>query len=68
MCDRVPDNYDFFLQHDREMADALERRPKCCECNEHIQDDECFEINDDLYCPKCMNNNFRKSTDDFIEY
>jgi formylmethanofuran dehydrogenase subunit E len=62
----VLDNYDLFLQHDAKKEDALERLPICAECGEHIQDDECYEIDNEIICPQCLKDNHRRWTDSLI--
>ena len=49
-----------------EQEAALELLPVCTICNEHIQDDFCYEINDEIICEKCMDEHFRHETTDFI--
>lgn len=46
---------------------AVRNLPKCYECGEPIQEEECYEINDELICPGCLNENHRKFTDDYID-
>ena len=53
--------------YDRAQAKALEKLPRCSECDRPIQDDFCFEINGELLCGECLNDNHRKSTEYFIE-
>lgn len=43
---------------------ALERLPVCCECGEPIQDDYCYEFNDEYICEGCLNDYHRKAVDD----
>lgn len=31
----------------------LEARPVCCQCGEHIQDEDAYEICGDMYCDDC---------------
>lgn len=62
----IPDNYDLFKQHDAQQQAELDKLPVCSECGEPIQDDFCFEVNDELICDECMHNNHRKCVDDFI--
>ena len=62
----VQDNYDRFVRHDTEQESALEKLPVCSECGEHIQDEHCFEINDEYICERCMNENHRKAVDDIV--
>lgn len=50
-----------------EQEKAEKKLPKCYECGNPITTDECFEINDELVCPKCLNENHRKFTDDYID-
>lgn len=45
----------------------LDKLPKCYECGEPIQDEKCFEINDELICPRCMIKNHEKWTEDYCE-
>lgn len=45
----------------------LKRRPKCSICGEHIEDDVCYEINDEIICPECLKDHFQKWTDDYIK-
>ena len=46
----------------------LNRRPICCECGDHIQDDTLFLIADKIYCEKCMRREFERDIDDEGEY
>lgn len=45
----------------------IRRRPKCCECGEHIQDEFAYRICEKWYCEGCLNENYRKAVDDYIE-
>lgn len=45
---------------------ALERLPRCSECDEPIQDDFCYEINGELICEDCLKG-YRRSTEDFMQ-
>ena len=51
----VPDNYDMFERHDRQMEDRLDRCPKCALCGEPIQDEYGYRVEDDndLFCWDC---------------
>lgn len=42
----------------------LKSRPKCDYCEEHIQDEAYYEINDEKICKHCMNGYFLK----YVEY
>jgi hypothetical protein len=59
------DNYDLWKRHDAEQSDWLNSRPKCSYCDNPIQDDFCFVIEGEIYCEECLNDNFRKCTDDY---
>lgn len=48
------DNYDLWLDHDAKQTEWLEGRPVCSVCGEHIQDDEAYEVGDNLICISCM--------------
>ena len=55
-----------FEHYDSGQARELKRFPICAECGEPIQDEHCFEINDELICEECLNQNHRKYVDDYI--
>ena len=61
------DNYDLFLKYEAEQESRLERLPTCILCGESIQDEYCYEINDELFCEECMKDEFRKNTENYIE-
>ena len=44
-----------FLRHDAERQRRLRRRPKCCDCKEHIQDEQAYFIDGNWFCEACMN-------------
>lgn len=54
-------------RYSTDLAQELERLPKCCECEEPIQTDECYEINGELICPSCLEGNHKKWTDDYMD-
>ena len=56
--------------HDRyqeEKDKQLQKLPKCSICDEHIQTDYLYEINDELICESCIKDNFRKPVEDYVE-
>lgn len=40
--------------HDLEQDRWLKSRPRCKWCGQRIQDDDAFEINDELVCNDCV--------------
>ena len=56
-----------FECYDAEQHRGLEKLPRCYECDEPIQSETCYEINGELICPECLENNHRKWVEDFIE-
>ena len=56
-----------FERYDAQRERELARRPKCCECDEHIQEDYCFEIDGELVCIHCLKRYYLKNTEDYIE-
>ena len=50
----VPDNYDQWKTHDAEQEAALEKLPRCCQCDEPIQQDDAVYINDEYICDRCL--------------
>ena len=63
----MEDNYSQWEHHERRQQQWLEKRPVCCYCDQHIQDEELFDIEGELYCKQCLVNNFQKNTEDYIE-
>lgn len=39
--------------YDAEQERELKKRPLCCKCGEHIQEDFAYDIFGDLYCDSC---------------
>ena len=56
------DNYDAWVEHDREEQDALELLPVCEECGEPIQDEFCYSTVDGYVCEECLNKYYRIRT------
>lgn len=61
---RCPDNYSQWENRERQHEAWLARRPVCVDCDEHIQDDHCFEFNGEYICPRCLEDLHRKDADD----
>lgn len=40
--------------------------PRCSECGEPIHDNLYYEIDGKIYCQKCLDENFLRSTDDYM--
>lgn len=55
-----------FESHDAECSRWLASRPECSICGEPIQEDTCFEINDEVICEDCLNDNYRKAVEDIV--
>ena len=57
-----------YERYDARQQRRLARRPRCCECHDYIQDDVCYEKdNGDLICPRCLEANHERNTDDYID-
>lgn len=63
----MPDTYDLWEIYDNERERELEKYPLCDCCREPITDEHLYYIGDLLYCESCMNEEFRKRTEDFME-
>lgn len=61
---RTDDPIADFHRHDAEQAAWLETLPKCCECDQPIQDDYCYQVNGEYVCEGCMVSNHRIWTED----
>lgn len=54
-------------RHTADKEEALKKLPKCSCCKHHIQDDFLYDIDDVLICEGCLEQNFRKRIEDYIE-
>ena len=63
----VPDNYDLWEAHEREVERQLERLPVCEVCGHPIQDEHLYLINDEFVCTECLIRDFRKDVADYEE-
>lgn len=45
----------------------LDRLPVCSECDNPIQTEKLFLINDNFICPHCMKENYMRDTDDYVD-
>lgn len=59
------DNYAMWQAKEREEERWLNKKPICCRCGRHIQDENLFDINDELYHEECAFDEFRKWTEDY---
>ena len=50
----VIDNYYLFAMHNEMKEARLRRMPVCCECKDHIQQENAVRINGDWYCDNCL--------------
>ena len=64
---RTDDPIEDFLRHDAELQRELDKLPKCDYCNKPITGDFLFDINGDILCEGCLNDNFRKAVEDYVE-
>ena len=64
---RRADPLDDYAAYDAHVSAELDKLPRCSECDEPIQTDECYEINDELICPECLKENHRKWTENYCE-
>jgi formylmethanofuran dehydrogenase subunit E len=55
-----------FHDWDDRQSKELAKLPVCSECDHHIQDEHCYEINGELICSECLENNHRKRTEDYV--
>lgn len=54
-----------FERYSTEQEEALAGLPICCECKQPIQTERCFEFDDKLICPHCMEENHLVWVDDY---
>lgn len=64
----IPDYTELHAIHESWQERMLRRYPKCSDCEEHITDDFLYEIDGKLFCETCLNDTFRRHTEDFMHY
>lgn len=64
---RTDDPIADFNRYEAEQQRKLDKLPKCDICGEPIQDDYFYNIYGDIFCEECLNDKFRKSTEDYYD-
>lgn len=54
-----------FLRREARREREMAKLPVCWECDEPIQDEEFYLIGDVPVCPKCLERNYRRRTEDY---
>ncbi len=65
--DYIPDYNDLHDEYEREQESKLDRYPKCDCCGEPITDDYFYNIDGTFICETCLNEEYRKNTEDYID-
>lgn len=65
MC-YIPDNYDRFEKHDRELQAELDKLPVCDCCHEPIQQEKAIYYNDQWCCEECESEFWQNIREDFL--
>lgn len=52
-----------FDRYDRDLEKLLQRRPKCCKCGKHIQDEHYFYIQGEELCISCAEDMYLYETE-----
>lgn len=63
----IPDVLDLWAEQQAKKDRDLERLPRCAICDEPIQTEKLYLINNETICPSCMKREYEKDTDDYIE-
>jgi len=63
----IPDNYDLFEAHDREMERRERMLPKCEWCGSPIYQESAFRINGCWYCDDCLSD-LREDIDEYADF
>ena len=56
----MEDNYSMWERHEQKQEKWLDSRPLCSCCNEPIQEDYYYEINEEKICEECLRINFKR--------
>lgn len=63
---RTDDPIADFDRYDAQQTKQEEKLPECSECGKKVQDDHFYEINDEVICSECLDNNHRKWVEDYV--
>ena len=61
----MEDNYSQWRHREAEEERWLRKKPICVYCGRHIQDENLFDINGELYHEECAFSEFKKYTEDY---
>ncbi len=62
---RTDDPIRDFERYDREQTERIKKLPRCSECDNPIQDEYGYYINDEWICPECIEQ-YRKPIEEDI--
>lgn len=54
-------------RYSEEQDKQLQKYPQCSICDKHIQDDFYYEINGEVLCEECLNDEYRKNVEEYVE-
>jgi formylmethanofuran dehydrogenase subunit E len=60
---RTDDPIADFERWDAEQQECIEKSPVCSNCGKHVMDDHYYLIDDENFCPDCLENEFRREID-----
>lgn len=63
---RTDDPIADFNNYDAQQSKQEENLPECSECGTKVQDEYFYEINDEVICSGCLDNNHRKWVEDYV--
>jgi len=61
------DPYADFDKWDAEQWEELQRLPICARCKERIQDEYLYDVEGRILCQTCMEKEYEKSVEDYME-
>ena len=64
---RTDDPHADFDRWEADQQRELDKLPKCEYCGKPITDDHLFNINGDILCESCLNKNFKKPVEDYMD-
>ena len=65
--DYIPDYNDLYARHEAEQEKMADKLPRCKYCGEPITDDYLYDLDGTLCCEDCLEDLFRKPTDNYID-
>lgn len=67
MGDYIPDYTELHAMHEAKLEEKIRKYPKCDLCGQYITDDQFYDIDGNYFHKECLDIEYLKDTDDYME-